>query len=344
MFLLLSSAARPRYRDDILRCIAAPVGGTIQFRYQKKWIACDSLKSLNGKDGLVCFVGEAENGHQPLTPVRQVTIVDVSVHGTTVSLILKMGDFAFSPTESFTNLVASRAADHHPRKENGKLYGKWLFSLDGANLSGIEHSKSLATWEKLVQELASRPEFAQEGFYWTVVGVEPIAQLGTDYSDCVTWPTALRRNSFNSLLVYHYSPSPETSHQEAPVLTFSCGGSIHNISSTAVRIDSRYDLKRWRFKAQSTGYGPEPGWIEITAPAGWGLELPLGTKRAILAPAGIGVLIGLLLGLGSATSAFRDISSIDDPKFISALIVAGLSLVSSVLAGLATVFGIRKSV
>ncbi len=63
MFLLLSSAARPRYREDILRCVAAPVGGTIQFRYQKKWIACDSLKSLNGKDGLVCYMGDAENGH-----------------------------------------------------------------------------------------------------------------------------------------------------------------------------------------------------------------------------------------------------------------------------------------
>jgi hypothetical protein len=344
MFLLLSSAARPRYREDILRCVAAPVGGTIQFRYQKRWIACDSMKSLNGKDGLVCFMGEAENGHQPLTPVRYVTIEHVSLHGTTVSLILKMRDFAFAQTEGFSNQVASCAGVHHPRKENGKLDGRWLFSVEGANLSGIEHSKSLATWEKLVQELASKPEFANEGFYWTVVGVEPIAQLNTDYSDSVTWPTALCRNSSNSLLIYHYSPSPETSLQEAPVLTFSCGGSIHNISSTAVRIDSRYDLKRWRFKAQSTGYGPEPGWIGITAPAGWGLELPLGTKRAIFAPAGLGVLIGLLLGLGGAGAAMRDVSSIDDPKLVPAIIVAGFSLAGGVLAGLAAVFGIRKSV
>jgi hypothetical protein len=109
-----------------------------------------------------------------------------------VSLILKMRDFAFAQTEGFSNQVASRAGVHHPRKENGKLDGRWLFSVDGANLSGIEHSKSLATWEKLVQELASKPEFANEGYYWTVVGVEPIAQLGTDYSDSVTWPTALR--------------------------------------------------------------------------------------------------------------------------------------------------------
>lgn len=33
MFILLSSSARPRYREDILRCLAAPEGTCVQFRY-----------------------------------------------------------------------------------------------------------------------------------------------------------------------------------------------------------------------------------------------------------------------------------------------------------------------
>jgi hypothetical protein len=56
------------------------------------------------------------------------------------------------------------------------------------------------------------------------------------------------------------------------------------------------------------------------------------------------VLIGLLLGLGGAGAAMRDVSSIDDPKLVPAIIVAGFSLAGGVLAGLAAVFGIRKSV
>src|SRR5262245_6449097 len=145
MFLLLSSAARPRYREDILRCLAAPVGATVQFRYQKKWIAEHSPNSLSGKEGLDCFVGDAETGYQPLTPVRHVTIEHASAHCTTVSLSLKMDDFAFAQTEVFTNQVASHARPYHPQKENGKLDGKWLFPVNSANFQTFERSKSLTT-------------------------------------------------------------------------------------------------------------------------------------------------------------------------------------------------------
>jgi hypothetical protein len=33
MLMLLSSCKRKRYRDDILRCLAAPKGTRVQFRY-----------------------------------------------------------------------------------------------------------------------------------------------------------------------------------------------------------------------------------------------------------------------------------------------------------------------
>lgn len=346
MFLLLSSAAQPRYREDILRCLAAPVGSTIQFRYRKEWIAVDSQNSYNAlarSEGLVCFIGDAETGEQPLTPIRRVTIEHVLEHGTTVSLLLKLEDFVSAKTNTFTAQVASQSKAYHPRKENGKLKGKWLFPVNGSSLKEIEHNTSLATWEKVVQELASKPEFANEHFFWTVVGIEPIARLGNDYTESLPWPSTLARNSFNSLLVYHYAPSAQPPLENLPNLTFLCGGSVQSISPMTVRIDSRYDLKRWRFNAQSSGYRSEPGWIGITAPSGWGIELPLATRRSLLAPAALGVLIGLLLGVGGAAAAFRDISSFQDPKFIPSVLVAALSLLGGVLAGLAAVFGIRKS-
>jgi hypothetical protein len=340
--LLLSSAMRPRYREDILRCIAAPVDAVIQFRYQKKWIACSSPECLTGKEGLVCFIGDATTGPQPLTPVRYVKIEHVSIHGTTVSLQLRAADFALANTSAFTEGVNKIAAGFHPRRiDQSPPEGKWVFPVGLEDIT-IERSTSLTIWEKLVQELSGEPEFTDEKLFWTVVGIEPIANLSSDYREMKRWPTALKRGSTSSLVVYHYSPSGDP--QERSYITVSGGGSVNSLSSSQVPVDSRYDLKRWRFSSLATGYGPEAGWIAINAPTGWGLELPLTTDRAYLRAGGLGLLIGLFLGLPGAAAAFRDLPSIADERFMPASILAGISLIGGILAGLAAVFGIRKSI
>jgi hypothetical protein len=57
MFVLLSSGAQKRYRDDILRCMAAPVGSIIQFRYNREIVGKSILQkpdAVHGKQGIVC--------------------------------------------------------------------------------------------------------------------------------------------------------------------------------------------------------------------------------------------------------------------------------------------------
>ena len=39
MLLCLSSAAMPRYKQDILRALAMPAGARLQFRYNLRWVA-----------------------------------------------------------------------------------------------------------------------------------------------------------------------------------------------------------------------------------------------------------------------------------------------------------------
>jgi len=39
MFVCLSSGSSARYREDILRALAMPVGSRLQFRYDQKWVA-----------------------------------------------------------------------------------------------------------------------------------------------------------------------------------------------------------------------------------------------------------------------------------------------------------------
>jgi hypothetical protein len=326
MFLLLSSAAQPRYREDILRCLAAPLGATIQFRYRKQWIECQSPESLIGKEGLVCFADDSRTEQLLLNPVRQVTIEHVSVHGTTASLILKMGDFAYAKTEDFSVQISNIAGAYHPRKENGASHGKWIFSVDETKLTGIIRNKSLTTWQNIVEELANKPQFKNEPFYWTVVGIEPIAKPGIDYSECLAWSDRLPRNSLQNLLIYHYFPANKPSESKVPVLTLSSGGCIHAISSTEVRIDSPYDLRRWRFQAQATDHSPKPGWIDIRDPSGWTIELTIVTEWNLWV---LGFLVFLL---GASLAA---------PHIFPSVIAA---VVSSTVAAILTVFGIRKSV
>jgi hypothetical protein len=60
MFVLLSSDHSPRYKQDILRCLASPVGADIQFRYDRALLS-DSVRRQIGEfkrpaETVVCSV------------------------------------------------------------------------------------------------------------------------------------------------------------------------------------------------------------------------------------------------------------------------------------------------
>ncbi|MER9452049.1 hypothetical protein [Mesorhizobium sp. M0254] len=61
MIVFLSSSSRARYADDIIRMLALPCGGQMQFRYDGKWLADDvrnrvPYEQLADEYALVCFV------------------------------------------------------------------------------------------------------------------------------------------------------------------------------------------------------------------------------------------------------------------------------------------------
>ena len=128
MYVLLSSCATKRYRDDILRCLAAPLGAEIQFRYNADIVGASIHEVVRrqaeqgvsgtgwGQPGLVCNVDvETEldpNGTHPLTPVRHVTVRWVKAHGTTFTVNLLIDDFAYTEDiKHFTSEVMSRGGD-----------------------------------------------------------------------------------------------------------------------------------------------------------------------------------------------------------------------------------------
>jgi hypothetical protein len=102
MFVLLSSAASPRYRHDVLRCISAPVGATVQFRYLHRYASDEALRLFkiaadtgsSPGSSLICFADNTvEDRILPLVPVRRADIQSVAFHGSTLSLSLRVGDF-----------------------------------------------------------------------------------------------------------------------------------------------------------------------------------------------------------------------------------------------------------
>src|SRR4051794_14477891 len=133
MFVLLSSDYSPRYKQDILRCLAAPVGASIQFRYDRVHLSKSVLKQL-GKlrypaNAVVGSVASKGIGPLTLVLVRAVEIVALREHGSTVSVILKMNDIVNAEPATFTTALDSSSHGESPRKksEESSPEGKYFF-------------------------------------------------------------------------------------------------------------------------------------------------------------------------------------------------------------------------
>jgi hypothetical protein len=86
LLFLLSSDASPRYKQDILRCLAAPIGTSVQFRYDKIYIPGDLFKKLSDEaaqfpmGGIVCSVASTGHGVLPIVPIRTVKVQKPRIH------------------------------------------------------------------------------------------------------------------------------------------------------------------------------------------------------------------------------------------------------------------------
>src|SRR4051794_24776550 len=102
MFVCLSSGSTPRYREDILRSLAMPVGTILQFRYERRYLT--QAVSTAVEDGraesqtaLVVYVDQNNPAVPPsYVPCRFAEVRRVTSHGTTLSLELALGHFGFA--------------------------------------------------------------------------------------------------------------------------------------------------------------------------------------------------------------------------------------------------------
>ena len=131
MIVFLSSSARPRYADDIIRMLALPIGAQMQFRYNANWLAADVRDQvpgsrLAGEYALVCYVA-AETAAVPfeMVPVRFARIIRAEQVGTSYILTLAADRFASGVTDAAiraTVAPADRAKFPSTAKASDELY------------------------------------------------------------------------------------------------------------------------------------------------------------------------------------------------------------------------------
>lgn len=268
MIVLLSSAPpnRPRYSDDIIRVMAQPLGGQMQFRYDQQWMSDEiwgriDCEGLAGEWGLTCFLsqslGNAPSKAMPvIIPLRYVRIIRAEKIGSSCIIVFEVGQFAacLSDLDVRSSTVSGdQSSLPGVASRNGT---KYAFQ---AELSRPRTSKdlNLRAFETIAARLSEHAPFnSAETVYYTLFRVSKKPAR----SWFGTWPRpekiaraffgAYRLSSGCDYEFEVYTLRPTSSSSSIPVTDIALqvlpfGDDLSFISSTENTIDSRYDVKRF---------------------------------------------------------------------------------------------------
>ncbi len=254
MFICLSSGATPRYRQDVLRAIAIPRGGTLQFRYAQKYITEDVKAKMRdgtcrGAKALIAYVDQSDRAHEPLLiPCRFAAVIKTELHGTTATIEFELGQFAYArDLEAFNSQVRSVSGGVLPSWEGAQgQYPKGAYAIDVAteSVTNVVAASDLSDWEKIVEQLASRPDFTAESCFYMVDGLRSVDTEEVHVMQNGTYN--LKPSCEYELCIYHYLPTSSTHTTYLHLLVGK--PSVEFLTSPTQAIDSRYDMKRIRFR------------------------------------------------------------------------------------------------
>jgi hypothetical protein len=266
LLILLSSGARRRYRDDIVRALAHPSGTELRFRYGEDYVDDSVLvlvksRKLAPTEALVCYLADRPDGDPALlVPCRFATVTRAQMVGTSVILTLSAGAYVqrlddaslrARMTDAERVLLPNKGSDAKAPP------GKFAFRIAAPLTSNaVSEAAGAVAFEKTAEALraagfgagdAARPFYAVRDL--TEVVSNP------DAADPVIPPRqgryALKSGKRYALEVYSYAPDGDTSPSDASTLTVEADDSEVKFSSdTSAKLDSRYDLNRFRFSTE----------------------------------------------------------------------------------------------
>jgi hypothetical protein len=268
MLVLLSSGARSRYREDIIRCLALPKGLESQFRYELSLAENDIISAVNNgtivnRDAIICYVHTSVKG-APVRFVacRMVKITKAVIVGT--SLIINFYALEYpdiSSIEYFENELHSAVGKRLPAwisKDNDfKLTG--FFVLDAGQNLTFKKSIEIACFEKIVKQLCLFHDFSRENgrIFYNIIGINEIS-VDSWGNQIVEKDIVLDRGVYifksgnhYDMSVYVFLPDDGVDVLGAPSYGYigitSDNKSINFTYGSLEEIDSEYDMKHFRF-------------------------------------------------------------------------------------------------
>ena len=323
-----------------------PKGSSLQFRYDLRWVTQiirDRLSDGRGDNTpcLIAYCDQKDESKQPeLIPCRFATLSSATVHGSTVSLVLTLDEFAYSEDlTAFNTEMRSASAGVVPVRQDGSLSGKYWFEI-GEEIKTAIKSLDLAEWEKIVTQIAGRPDFTDESTFYTVEGIHRVGPNGLVSMRNGAYPLAPGQEY--EIRLYQFHPTKEPAGSMLRLET-ACQLLKFTTNQNLI-LDSRYDLKRVRIRTSSPPFR-ETAILTIlrkdTRQAGpcMDFDLRIEIKGAFWKTLGYGSVLGLLLGTPPVVSAFSN-PSLPAPNVA---VITVTSVVVGVFTGIFAAFGLTKS-
>lgn len=351
MFICMSSGARPRYRQDVILALAMPEGSSLQFRYDLKWIAPKVIERIkNGSfknvKALISYIDQQDKTKIPeLVPCRFARITNSKIHGTTATLRFKLEKFAFSEDlQTFNNQVRSLSGDTLPTwKENEHIEGFYWIEVDTKKSSSVISSEELGRWEKTVNQIAPRKDFENERYFYMIEGVYQVKNEKKLRIEQGSYQ--LEPSTEYEVRIYHFHPTGGKRKGFLQLKTKSA--SVAFTTNPLLSIDSRYDMKKVRFRTGSPATA-EQGLISIYRCNGdaddklnmLDFDLQLRTAGTWGRTLILSIVIGILLAAPHITAALCN-NQLSGGVKTAVVLVAGIAGISAAI--LAT-FNLKKAI
>jgi hypothetical protein len=157
-FICFSSGSQQRYRDDIIRAMAMPVGCELTFRYRLKYLGLAVQESLkagrvgSGDKVLICYLDQSDPKKAvDYIPVRFANLIEAPIIGDFVVLRMRVQHFAFAADlDAFNRDVHVHSAEvpKWPKDETAQYAtGAFWVEVNDYPKSVVE-STSVSNWQQ----------------------------------------------------------------------------------------------------------------------------------------------------------------------------------------------------
>lgn len=257
MLLCISSAAMPRYKQDILRALAMPSGARLQFRYNMRWVAQalhDRTKanSLKGQEACIAYIDQSPGDKIPgIAPVRAATILSTEVQGDFCVVEFELAGFAFAKDLEAFNKQLRTLSGNLPNWIDGSVRGHYLEEIDRKTLA-LEMNADSGQWQGICKALVAFPDFQAQRLFYRLEGVRHVA-TGRP-AECDEGVLHLCAGDLYDLQLLHYSPKklvfPEPLKNDGLnwLVTDADEKALTFVSTRSLAVDSDYDVKTVRVR------------------------------------------------------------------------------------------------